>query len=278
MTKKKEDHLVDWARLKEPFHEHEIEWRVGRAGLKFGKEPVVYPLAYITARAVMDRLDEVFGPCGWRASFNPFGAARAVDLDDAGDRKPSSSSPKRIICCLTVQVPSTSYSTKDGRCWKDGGSAHVYHYMKEDGAMETDIEPFKGGLSDSLKRAAVHWGIGRYLYSLGEHECPLESKWFEGGRYHSGRVKVKGQEEWVSGYWTPPKLPDWALPKAPEPEFVPPGSDHVILTRCTYQGQKVRDIRKEALVTMANEHGQDMLPEDLDAVTAYCDWLASSKV
>ena len=37
---------------------------------------------------------------------------------------------------------------------------------KWDGAEDSDIEPIKGGLSDSMKRAAYQWGIGRVLYSL----------------------------------------------------------------------------------------------------------------
>lgn len=35
---------------------------------------------------------------------------------------------------------------------------------REDGAGDTDFEAEKGGLSDAFKRAAVQWGIGRYLY------------------------------------------------------------------------------------------------------------------
>ena len=37
---------------------------------------------------------------------------------------------------------------------------------KWDGAEDTDIEAVKGGLSDSMKRAAVQWGIGRVLYKM----------------------------------------------------------------------------------------------------------------
>lgn len=37
---------------------------------------------------------------------------------------------------------------------------------KWDGAEDTDVEPVKGGLSDSMKRAAVHWGVGRVLYNM----------------------------------------------------------------------------------------------------------------
>lgn len=38
---------------------------------------------------------------------------------------------------------------------------------KADGAGDSDVEAEKGAISDALKRAAVKWGIGRYLYDLG---------------------------------------------------------------------------------------------------------------
>jgi len=44
------------------------------------------------------------------------------------------------------------------------------------GAENSDIEPVKGGLSDSFKRAAVQWGIGRYLYSLGAVWVDVEQR------------------------------------------------------------------------------------------------------
>ena len=34
---------------------------------------------------------------------------------------------------------------------------------KEDGSEESDYSSVKGGFSNSLKRAAVLWGVGRYL-------------------------------------------------------------------------------------------------------------------
>ncbi|CAG9701821.1 hypothetical protein CNEO3_430033 [Clostridium neonatale] len=37
--------------------------------------------------------------------------------------------------------------------------------FKEDGAIDTCFEPIKGGLSDSMKRCAKMFGIGRYLSS-----------------------------------------------------------------------------------------------------------------
>src|SRR4029077_13036046 len=37
---------------------------------------------------------------------------------------------------------------------------------KADGAGPSDMEADKGTLSDAFKRAAVRWGIGRYLYEV----------------------------------------------------------------------------------------------------------------
>lgn len=45
---------------------------------------------------------------------------------------------------------------------------------KVDGAENTDIETVKGGISDSFKRAAVQWGIGRYLYKVGSLWVPID--------------------------------------------------------------------------------------------------------
>ena len=45
---------------------------------------------------------------------------------------------------------------------------------KADGAGESDIESEKGALSDAFKRAAVRWGIGRYLYHLQSPWVALE--------------------------------------------------------------------------------------------------------
>jgi|TARA_Y100000310_G_scaffold255831_1_gene263435 hypothetical protein len=82
-------------------------------------------LAYIQARDVMDRLDAVFGISGWQVGYEFIG--------------------ERMICSLACRI---------GDDW----------ITKADGADDTKIEGAKGGISDSLKRAAVLWGIGRYLY------------------------------------------------------------------------------------------------------------------
>ena len=49
------------ARLREPFGMGDIEWRPSRIGGTAIK-PWIQVVAYVDARAIMDRLDEVMGP------------------------------------------------------------------------------------------------------------------------------------------------------------------------------------------------------------------------
>ena len=107
------------------FEPHEIEWRVGSTTADKSKGMM---LAYVTNRAIMSRLDDVVGAENWKQSFR--------ELHQKG-----------VICSLSIRF------SENGE-W----------ITKEDGADLTNIEPTKGGLSDAMKRAAVQFGIGRYLY------------------------------------------------------------------------------------------------------------------
>ena len=158
------------ARLRDPFAPEDIEWRVQQAGEKNGK-PWARVLAYVTNRAIMERLDEVAGPENWQNVFRE-GPAGGV------------------VCGLSVRVTRP-----------DGTADWV---TKWDGAENSDVEPVKGGLSNAMKRAAVQWGIGRYLYDL-------EEGW---ARVHDGgRFSAKGKDGgWFK--WDPPELPTWAVPRA----------------------------------------------------------------
>ena len=162
---------TELARLRDPFAPEDIEWRVQTAGEKNGK-PWARVLAYVTNRAIMDRFDEVVGPANWQNLFKE-GPAGGV------------------ICGLSVRVTRA-----------DGTSEWV---TKWDGAENSDVEPVKGGLSNSMKRAAVQWGLGRYLYDLEEGWAQVH----EGGRF-SAKTK---DGKWFK--WDPPTLPEWAVPKAP---------------------------------------------------------------
>lgn len=144
---------IDWKALAAPFPITDLEWRVGSTSRDKSRGMV---LCYLTARAVMDRLDTVVGPESWRHSIRREGNA--------------------WLCRLEVS---------------DGSIGDwIFH---EDASDESDIEGIKGGASGAFKRAAVHFGIGRYLYRLPDLWAPLE------------------QGKYLPRDFTP-KLPAWALP------------------------------------------------------------------
>jgi hypothetical protein len=169
---KKEFKQMNLEKLKDPFKEDEVEFRVGQSGEDRNGKPWVMVLAYISARAILDRLDEVVGPGNWKVSYD-FPSATGV------------------ICNLSIKI---------GDEW----------VTKCDGAEQTDIESFKGGISSALKRAGSAWGIGRYLYSLESSFAQVHENKVEGSQYgktKSGKVF----------YWTPPKLPAWAIAPTQKP-------------------------------------------------------------
>ena len=84
---------------------------------------------------------------------------------------------------------------------------------KRDGAENTNIEAIKGGYSGAFKRAAVKWGIGRYLYGLG-------TEWHDTVEHYSAKepgvdyIKINVKGKWV--FVRRPSLPIWAMPEPPK--------------------------------------------------------------
>ena len=54
--------------LKTPFPAEDIEWRIQQSGMK-NNRPWGMCLAYVTNRAIMERLDDVCGASRWRNEF-----------------------------------------------------------------------------------------------------------------------------------------------------------------------------------------------------------------
>lgn len=121
-------------KLQEPFPPQDIEWRVGATNKEKTKG---IALAYVTNRAIMNRLDSLFGPFGWRNEFREW----------KGNSQ---------LCGISV-LWNGEWITK----W--------------DGADDSQTEAVKGGLSDAMKRAGYQWGIGRYLYNLENTWVPIEN-------------------------------------------------------------------------------------------------------
>ena len=114
-------------RLHEPFGAKEIEWKI-QVTTQDKKRGMA--VAYMNARAVQKRLDEVVGAFSWKNVYS--------------------------LWHDNSQICGISIFNEDRSEW----------ITKFDGAENSDIEPIKGGLSDSFKRAATVWGIGRYLYDI----------------------------------------------------------------------------------------------------------------
>ena len=137
--------------LRAEFPRNAVSWRAQ----SLNKEgTAAMALAYIDARDVMNRLDDVLGPDGWQCRY-PHANGKTV-------------------CEIGIRV---------GEEW----------IWKADGAGDSDIEAEKGALSDAFKRAAVRWGIGRYLYDL-------DSPWVDCEHYTNHQGK-KVWKRWTQDPW-----------------------------------------------------------------------------
>jgi hypothetical protein len=126
-----------FAALAAPFGQDEVRVRPVK-----GKD-----IQYVTARTVMNRLDDVIGPDDWWDDYSP--------------------NAHGAICRLTIRLPGGEELTKVDA----GGNPE----MQDEGDSD------KGGFSDAFKRAAVKFGIGRYLYRDG---VPAFA-----GQMHCGQAK-----------------------------------------------------------------------------------------
>lgn len=97
-------------------------------------------LAYVDARAIQDRLDEVLGVTGWQDEYEC--------LPDGS-----------VVCRLKLRLGDEWITKVDV-----GGQSEQ--------ADEGDRR--KAAFSDALKRAAVKFGIGRYLYRLPQQWCDYD--------------------------------------------------------------------------------------------------------
>ena len=128
------------AALARPFAPEDLEWRLQHT---FEDKMRGIAVPYVTNRAIQNRLDEVVGPENWYNSYKPWHGTGKKEAQ---------------ICGISIYFEGRGFVTK----W--------------DGAEDSDIEPVKGGLSDSMKRAAVQWGIGRVLYSMDTVLVDVERK------------------------------------------------------------------------------------------------------
>lgn len=166
-------------------------------------------VAYIDARDVMDILDDTVGISGWQDEYTTL-------YDGAGTLK-------GVVCKLSL---------KDGDAW----------IHKQDIGTPSDYESEKGAYSDAFKRAAVKWGIGRFLYNL-------EILWFPLNDYGEPLDKKGARIKDISKY-----LEDEAKTKETEKTETEP-----------FPSKKISDpktARKQVIIALVKKQG--MSPETKD--------------
>ena len=157
-----QEHVPNWDEIRKqlavPFHSYYVGWK-GQATTRDKTRALAVP--YVDARTVMDRLDQAVGMGNWSDAYR---------LVSAGDGEFA------IECTLTILGVSKA----------DVGTANEH-----DDGSQASIS--KSAYSDALKRAAVKWGIARYLYRV-----PRQWVGYDAARKQLAET---------------PELPGWALPK-----------------------------------------------------------------
>ncbi len=172
---------MDLSKLRDPFPAGDIEWRVRTTGMKRDGKRFCMVLAYITARAIQYRLDDVCGPENWRLE-----EPRILTINGKS----------AFACGISIHIDD-EWITKWDVCEPTSASG---------------IDPAKGGFSGAMKRAGAQWGIGRYLYYLDEDFAKVSDSKIDGWNH----AKIPADKGGGSYYWQPPRLPEWALPKESE--------------------------------------------------------------
>lgn len=150
------------SRLSQPFSAEEVRFKPQTVS---GNRALA--VAFVDARAIMDRLDAVLGPENWQDDYTRL---------DTGE----------VVCRLSLRLNGEWLTKVDV-----GGQSE----QKDAG------DRVKSAFSEALKRAAVKWGVGRYLYRLPMTWCDYDPQ--------------------RKQFTRPPRLPAYALPgggeAAPKP-------------------------------------------------------------
>jgi hypothetical protein len=167
-------------KLNKKFREEDLEWRVQQSGVgKKGPWAMIVP--YITNRAIIKRLNESVGAGGWQNEYKPSPCGNGY------------------MCGISIKVDGEWVTKWDGS--EITGSSN--------------IDNVKSTASTSMKRAAVQWGIGTYLYDfeVAFADCKLcENRFNLLPGYDFGVAKDKKSNAKTNFQWKPKPIEAWALP------------------------------------------------------------------
>lgn len=185
------------ALLREPFQPNEVKWKPQAV-----KESKALAVAFIDARTVERRLDSVMSLDGWEDDYQV--------MENGG-----------VICRLKLRI---------GNAWVQRCDVGSPSEQPDEG------DRTKAAFSDALKRAAVKFGVGRYLYRL-----PLQ--WVDYDPKARKFVKV-------------PTLPPWALPQ--QPKDPPKAEQDVAVKTEATNGSAITMDQARELTAMIRANGIDL--------------------
>lgn len=156
--------------LQAPFQDDEIEWRPQSAiQRQEGHQLLVLP--YVQGQTIQKRLDDILGVY-WKDDYESI----TVKGKEA------------IRGYLSIKV---------GDEW----------ITRTDAAELSDIESVKGGHTNAFKRAAVKFGIGRFLHNVEPKWVRLSPKRLSASDiYVSGKFKINQKDSFLKGYIQKPSI------------------------------------------------------------------------
>ena len=203
---------MDLSQLSAPFPPEDVKWRVSRAGM--GSRGIYCNvLAYITARAIQSRLDEVCGPENWRNEPMTVHELR----------------PGVVAMQVGLSI----------RCGDGDRAEWVTKWDVCEPGTTPNIDPGKSGFSGAIKRAGAQWGIGRALYRIPETFAEVAESGGRGWNY----ARLSKNDGGATYYWKTPQLPEFALPKEPEHEISP---EQLSSLKSRWRAKFAADVRKPA--------------------------------
>lgn len=157
---------------------------------KMVSQDKAYALAFLDARMVELRLDQVVGPGNWGFTYEVVETS-GLKKDPEAERWPRKAA--RVIGKMTVL----------GVTRWDAGEA------------DGEDEPLKSAVTDAVKRCGVMFGIGRYLYFLPGKWCPYDKQ----KKVWTGQPSIDPRDKrralWRCGI-------NWEIPKETEQSGRPP--------------------------------------------------------
>jgi hypothetical protein len=159
-----------YKKLREPFEMRFISYKINNYSGDKKKAMITF---YLDARAVQHRLNQVLGVEGWSFTFSE------LDKDNGVHGK------------LTVYT-----FAKDADKAGNKDDCVIHEVTREDvgyASSSDKSEWYKDAVSDALKRCAVHFGVGHFLYALPNLWIDLK----EPGQKYLDNDQEKYIENWL---------------------------------------------------------------------------------